>query len=650
MYIAFKWLLGLTFVMWVAMCSIDILIKKSKDITDGDFQMRPLVHFNIKNSTIPQKNKLNFHRQTPLSFIHRMRDKQIGMMYLHGVMFLAGALVVSCYKRMTKLYSVTKRELATIFTSANGKKIQEYSKIAVAEVNRISILMYEIAWEHLKDTVRKSINASRDMMFKLIQKPRVNHLLLKKIKELCEERKNLAQLLIAAIHENKNIRMQYQLESMAKNRLVRHIETTQKVIKENRTRYVSFQQLYLVTHQENVFLKSRIKKLTQEKEEASTNLLELVNEVYKSKNNDLRAYCSRFIVKSKDNLLNSDVGAEINTFLNRKSQMAKAKTSCCRLSDVTAHDLNSESRSCSSCTQISDTCMLPFCTEAPKLKGLPGEYVWTVKDKDGLIEKLYEYDCEPDFDNGDTIRRIREYSVYFDKDCLLDFSNSTTVVNDTTTCSGTFVSKATVDFPLARQKFLTGSEAFQRSRTYYKYLLKKIGMEKLKEINSVIEWKNIKQEDLDLEYSVVIPKNIANKLFQELEETLEYFTGDLSKIKVFGKEYPLPRQQVAYGAPGITYKYSGLTVPALPWPDPVLALREFLFSLKGIKYDFVLVNKYRNGHDHMGEHRDNEPELDPNYPIASVSLGQERTFVLKHRDTRKPGKDKKLIPPGKNLF
>lgn len=41
--------------------------------------------------------------------------------------------------------------------------------------------------------------------------------------------------------------------------------------------------------------------------------------------------------------------------------------------------------------------------------------------------------------------------------------SSTTVVNDTrSTHSGAFVSKATLDFPLTRQKFLTGSEAFQR--------------------------------------------------------------------------------------------------------------------------------------------------------------------------------------------
>ncbi|CAH2074720.1 unnamed protein product, partial [Iphiclides podalirius] len=173
----------------------------------------------------------------------------------------------------------------------------------------------------------------------------------------------------------------------------------------------------------------------------------------------------------------------------------------------------------------------------------------------------------------------------------------------------------------------------------------------LKEIDTdKLIWKSIKEDGLDLEYAVVMPKSIANSLFCELENTLEYFTGDLTKIKVFGKVYPLPRQQVAYGDPGITYTYSGITVPALAWPTPVLAIRDLLFTLKGILYDFVLVNRYKNGLDHMGEHRDNEPDLDPRFPIASVSLGQERPFVLKHRDSRKRGPDKRCISPGLFVF
>ncbi|CAH2238638.1 jg5384 [Pararge aegeria aegeria] len=133
-----------------------------------------------------------------------------------------------------------------------------------------------------------------------------------------------------------------------------------------------------------------------------------------------------------------------------------------------------------------------------------------------------------------------------------------------------------------------------------------------------VTWKSTRKEGLNIEYSVPIPRTIADAVLQELEETITYFTGDLAKIKVFGKVYSLPRQQVAYGDPGITYRYSGTTVPALPWPQSVLSLRDFLFKLKGIKYDFVLINRYKNGSDHMGEHRDNEPDLDLTMPIASM--------------------------------
>lgn len=36
----------------------------------------------------------------------------------------------------------------------------------------------------------------------------------------------------------------------------------------------------------------------------------------------------------------------------------------------------------------------------------------------------------------------------------------------------------------------------------------------------------------------------------------------------------------------------------------------------------------------MGEHRDDEKELDPLCPIASVSLGAARDFIFRHRDAR----------------
>ncbi|KAF6729532.1 Alpha-ketoglutarate-dependent dioxygenase alkB-like 2 [Oryzias melastigma] len=44
--------------------------------------------------------------------------------------------------------------------------------------------------------------------------------------------------------------------------------------------------------------------------------------------------------------------------------------------------------------------------------------------------------------------------------------------------------------------------------------------------------------------------------------------------------------------------------------------------------------RYKDGLDHMGEHRDDEKELDPACPIASVSLGAARDFIFRHRDAR----------------
>lgn len=55
---------------------------------------------------------------------------------------------------------------------------------------------------------------------------------------------------------------------------------------------------------------------------------------------------------------------------------------------------------------------------------------------------------------------------------------------------------------------------------------------KLLEIDfSSLSWKHIKNNGLDIEYACLIPKSVASTILKELEETLEYFTGNLAKIK-----------------------------------------------------------------------------------------------------------------------
>lgn len=67
-----------------------------------------------------------------------------------------------------------------------------------------------------------------------------------------------------------------------------------------------------------------------------------------------------------------------------------------------------------------------------------------------------------------------------------------------------------------------------------------------------------------------------------------------------------------------------------------------------LKINHFFIFRYADGDDYIGEHRDNERELDPEAGIASLSIGQCRDFVLRHearvRKTMSAAKDKNSIP------
>ncbi len=61
-------------------------------------------------------------------------------------------------------------------------------------------------------------------------------------------------------------------------------------------------------------------------------------------------------------------------------------------------------------------------------------------------------------------------------------------------------------------------------------------------------------------------------------------------------------------------------------------------------YTYVLSYRYKDGFDHIGEHRDNEKELAPGSCIASLSLGQSRDFVFRHTDARGKNASRTILP------
>jgi alkylated DNA repair dioxygenase AlkB len=103
------------------------------------------------------------------------------------------------------------------------------------------------------------------------------------------------------------------------------------------------------------------------------------------------------------------------------------------------------------------------------------------------------------------------------------------------------------------------------------------------------------------------------------------------QVKIFGRQVPAPRLSAWYGDPDARYTYSGLALEPLPWTAALRAIKTRIETVTDAHFNSVLLNLYRNGSDSMGWHSDDEPELGNTPTIASLSLGDERRFLLRHK-------------------
>lgn len=105
-------------------------------------------------------------------------------------------------------------------------------------------------------------------------------------------------------------------------------------------------------------------------------------------------------------------------------------------------------------------------------------------------------------------------------------------------------------------------------------------------------------------------------------------------IHIAGKSIPIPRLQNWYGDPTTSYTYSRIRLQAVAFPPWMETLRRRVERQTGNCFNRTLVNYYRDGQDSVDWHADDEFELGPEPIIASVSLGQERAFLLRHKTTK----------------
>ena len=117
-----------------------------------------------------------------------------------------------------------------------------------------------------------------------------------------------------------------------------------------------------------------------------------------------------------------------------------------------------------------------------------------------------------------------------------------------------------------------------------------------------------------------------------LQDLIENCAWRQDKITVFGKTHLQPRLSAWYGDEA--YSYSGIRLEPQPWTSTLLRLRRCVENMVGEEFNSVLLNYYRNGDDRMGMHSDDEPELGSRPVIASLSLGETRRLLFRHRGRR----------------
>lgn len=143
---------------------------------------------------------------------------------------------------------------------------------------------------------------------------------------------------------------------------------------------------------------------------------------------------------------------------------------------------------------------------------------------------------------------------------------------------------------------------------------------------------------LNVDYYPKFLRSQAGPILKQMEAQLSPLLHE-NEVRIMGKLCKIPRRQEAFGDEGLSYSFSGVSVAAKPWIPVLKKARDILAEYLAMDFNFVLVNRYKDGQDHIGEHRDDERDLVPGSPIACLSFGQERDFVLKHKDSR--GKDAK---------
>ena len=151
-------------------------------------------------------------------------------------------------------------------------------------------------------------------------------------------------------------------------------------------------------------------------------------------------------------------------------------------------------------------------------------------------------------------------------------------------------------------------------------------------------FKNYLNQDKHLNvqfYESFLPLQLANELYELLVKA-QYNSDTQSSVFIYGSSIKIPRSQVAYGDEGTSYKFAGHKVNAKSWStdgkiEKILRyIKNRLESTFRTKLNYVLINKYANGDEYIGYHKDNQKDLGKTPKIFGISLGATRQIYFKY--------------------
>ena len=145
--------------------------------------------------------------------------------------------------------------------------------------------------------------------------------------------------------------------------------------------------------------------------------------------------------------------------------------------------------------------------------------------------------------------------------------------------------------------------------------------------NIIYNYRGLKFSYVENFYSHVESNNYLDLLLNEVDWKQE-------QINIYGKSINLPRLTAYFSDPDINYSYSGIRHQSLEYPTFINSIKLKTESYFDVKFNSVLLNRYKNGTNWHGYHSDNEKKLGDMINICSISFGASRDFIFKSKQDK----------------